>query len=266
MFSICVCAWDDLPYLKILYKGLKQNTKIPYEFIVHDNGSEDGTEQWLKDNHIKHTRSKQNEGVSAVNYAVNQSKYDFIIDINADMYPLPGWDIEIFKQIQKFQNSKIEKYTISSCLIEPLGNNPEYIISNHGVTPETFNEKSLLTYYFETYFKNTKVNTIQYSHPIGMPKSLWNDFRGVDVSYFPGYASDHDIAASAYSAGCRHFVMLSHSNVYHFVSKTLSKLPADLRLQNGHDIFQNKWGLTIEHFRQKMNIKGRYKKVSNNIL
>jgi len=266
MFSICLCSWNDLEYLKILYRGLKRNTVLPYELLVHDNGSEDGTEQWLKENGITYTRSEKNEGVAAVNYSVKRAKYDFVVDINADMYPLPGWDLTVLKQIQKFKREGVEKYTISACLIEPTGDNPEFTIVNHGPNAQTFNEDSLLKDFSANAVKYAKEDVIQYSHPVMMPKRLWEEFGGVDTTYFPGYASDHDIPACAYKVGCRNFIRLGKCRVYHFVSKTLTKLPPDLRVKNGHDIFTNKWKMTVEEFRKKIGINQEYRRVIDGVI
>lgn len=265
MFSVCLCSWNDLEYLKILVRGLKRNTRLPYELIVHDNGSEDETEQWLKENGIKYTRTPTNEGVAAVNYAVKEAKYDFIVDINADMYPLPGWDLAVLKQIQKFKKEGVEKFTISACLIEPTGDNPEYTIRNHGDKAPLFNEESLLKDFSENATRFAKADVIQYSHPVMMPKKLWQEFGGVDTTYFPGYASDHDIPACAYKVGCRNFIMLGNCRVYHFVSKTLEKLPPNLRGKSGLDIFQNKWGMSVDEFRRKLGVTQPYGKVPDGI-
>lgn len=265
MISICLCSWNDLDYLKILIPGIKRNTKIKHEIIVHDNGSTDGTEAWLIENNIKHTKSAQNEGVAAVNYAVSQAIYPYIVDINADMYPLPGWDLSILKQINKFTSERIDKFTISSCLIEPVGNNSEYTIAYHGHDAQTFNEESLMQDFLlngKTKFK--KSNTTQYSHPITMSKKLWDSFGGVDMSYKYGIGSDHDIAASAYNAGCRNFIMLGDSRLYHFVSKTIKKLPSDR--PSGHEHFFEKWKVTIDSFRENLKIAKTYESVKDGII
>lgn len=264
MFSIALCSWNDLRFLKILVAGIKRNTKLPYEIVIHDNGSEDGTLEWLNENNIIHTRTEKNEGVAAVNYAVEQAKYEYIIDLNADMYPLPNWDLEIYKQIQHFKRHNVDKFTISSKLIEPVGENPEYTIAYNGHTAETFNEETLLWDYYNTIALEKEENTTQYSHPITMPKKLWDEFGGVDMRYKYGIATDHDIPASAYKAGCRNFVMLARSRVYHFVSQTVRKLPADRG--NGHETFKEKWGISVEDFRKEMEIAKPYKSVKDEIL
>ncbi|MBI2449303.1 glycosyltransferase family 2 protein [Candidatus Pacearchaeota archaeon] len=261
MFSVCLCSWDDLNYLKLLYSSFKKYTKLPCEFIVHDNGSEDGTEKWLQEKQIVYSRSEENLGVSAVNFAVEKAKYNFIVDINADMFFLPGWDIALLKQIKKFESQNIDKFIISSRLIEPIGNNPEYQIFNCGSDWESFDEDKLLNYYFK--IKANHEESIQYSHPICLSRKLWNDFGGADTGYQYGIATDHDIPISAYEAGCRHFIELAKPTIFHFSCKTVSKLP--LNRLDGQKRFYDKWGITIEQFRHKMKIGQKYEKVSDNV-
>lgn len=264
MFSICLCAWNDLEFLKILHAGIKRNTRIPYELIVHDNGSEDGTWEWLEENKITRSRSEENLGVAAVNYAVKLAQFPYIIDINADMYPLPMWDLDIFKQINEFKRQGIEKYTISSCLVEPVGSNPEYTIHNCGTSPETFEEEKLRQDYFNNYAAWDKPNTTQYSHPIGMPKALWDEFGGVDMSYQFGVGTDHDISACAYESGCRDFIMLGKSRVYHFICQTIGKLSTNR--PDGQAKFKEKWGISVAEFRERMGIAKPYRRVPDGIL
>jgi hypothetical protein len=172
------------------------------------------------------------------------------------MYPMPGWDVVIHRQIKEFEKSGLDKWTISSCLVEPIGNNPEYTIAYFGHNPETFNEASLMSDYFTNPSKYFKMDTTQYSHPITMPKTLWDEMGGVDTGYQYGVGTDHDIPASAYKAGCRDFIMLGKSKVYHFVSQTVRKLPKDR--SDGQAYFRDKWGISVNEFRRRMGIAKPY--------
>ena len=262
MFSICLCSWNDLEYLKLLYSSFKRYTRLPCEFIIHDNGSSDDTLTWLKQNHILHTSSETNLGVGAVNFAVQKAKYDYVVDVNADMFFLPGWDIALMKQIKKFEAEKIDKFIISSRLIEPIGNNPEYQIFNCGQDWSIFDEKKLLDFYSVLQSRHETSN--QYSHPICLPRKLWNNFGGVDMRYEFGIASDHEIPAAAYKAGCRDFIELAKPTVFHFSSKTISKLPRSR--PDGHKTFLNKWGITVDEFRRRMKIGQKYERAQEGIL
>lgn len=267
MFSICCCSYKDFEYFKLLYASLKKNTKVPYELIVHVNEPTVDILNWLElHGDVKFSYSEDNLGVAAVNQAVKQAKYDFIVDINADMYALPMWDLEILKQINVFKSQGIKKYTISSTLIEPVGNNPEFTIFNSGVSVDNFDEQLLLKTYAENYVAWQKPDQVQYSHPISMPKALWNEMGGVDTTYWPGQASDHDIAASAYKAGCRHFKRLGKSRLYHFVSRGITSLPPEQVIMNGQDIFEKKWNISVEKFRMNLGVNKLFDKVQEGLI
>ena len=86
---------------------------------------------------------------------------------------------------------------------------------------------------------------------------------GVDIDYPFGLATDHDIAARAYSVGCRHFKMLGNSRVYHFIGQTIRKIP---NRPDAEPIFEQKWGLTIQKFRDRMNIAKSFERVEDDVL
>jgi len=263
MISICCVAYNDLDYLKILYGSIKRNTKIKYEFIVHDNASIDGTEEWLKQEKIKYSKSKKNEGNPALNYAVEQAKYDYVFLPNADHYLLPNWDIELVKEIRKLEKENIKKFVIGYAVIEPFPGNPECPICYCGHDANSFDENRLLNFYLNELKNYVKIDTIQYSFPNCLTKDFWNEFGGMDFDYFPGYACDHDFAARAYKSGCRHFKLLGSSRCYHFSSGTYRKMSAKERMNDGQQIFIDKWGISVEEFRNKMGIKNSYALVND---
>ena len=273
MISICIPSYNSLEYLKILCKGIKKNTKYPYEILIHNNQSTDGTYDWLKslglykDTLIGFETSNLNLGFAGVNSVLKCAKYPYTMIFNSDMYPLPGWDLAIVKQVEKFQTEGIEKFTISSCLIEPQGSNPEYNIFYAGHDAQTFNESLLLGTYIKEKEKSLKKeNTIQYSHPILFPTEMLKEMNYLDENYFPGWSLDHDMAASAYRIGCRDFIMLGSSRVYHFISKTFTKLPNNVRSMHGQNIFQSKWHMSVDEFRNRFGVKKSYAKIPNGLL
>jgi GT2 family glycosyltransferase len=266
MFSVILPSWNSLEYLKVLHGSLKKNTKVKYELIVHDNGSTDDTLAWLKENNVKYSRSETNEGSAAINYAAKLAIYPYLIVANSDHYFLPGWDTETLKRINAFKQNKIDKFFISFCVIEPVGNNPECVIHYCGHDTKTFNEQELLRFYLQECSKYDKIDTNQYSGPNCIPKKLWDEFGGMDMDYYPGWASDHDFAARAYRCGCRDFLLMGKAKAFHFSSKTFQKLPKEVRDKHGHDIFLKKWGLTVEEFRDRFKIKEPYEHLKDGLL
>jgi len=265
MISICCVAYNDLDYLRILYGSIKRNTKIKYEFIVHDNASIDGTEEWLKKEKIKYSKSEKNEGNPALNYAVEQAKYKYVFLPNADHYLLPGWDVQLFKEIKQFEKEKVDKFVLGYAVVEPFPGNPECPIHYCGYDADTFNEQELLRYCLTSLKNDAKMDTIQYSFPNCLRKDFWDEFGGMDMQYWPGYACDHDFAAKAYKFGCRHFKLLGSSLCYHFSSGTYRKMKKEDRQNDGQDIFLNKWGITVEEFRKRLEIATPYKNVKDDL-
>lgn len=257
--SVCIPSWNSLEYLKIACRGLRKNSKVNIELIVHDNGSTDGTLEWLQKEGIQHTRSEENLGFAGVNHALKLASNKHVLILNSDMYVLPGWDMALFEQVEEFQKLGIERYTISSCLIEPVGSNPEYSIFYAGHDATSFNEALLLGTFIREKDKSfKKQDTIQYSHPILFTKDMIEEVGYLDEAYFPGWSLDHDMPMSFLNEGCRNFVMKGSSRVYHFVSKTFSKLPPKVKAQDGQDIFHKKWGITVEEFRRSLKLKEKF--------
>lgn len=262
MITICIPSWNSLEYLQILMHSIKKNTRMPHEIIVHDNGSTDGTYEWLSStshNVDKYSHSLHNLGFCGVNYALKAAKYPYCVIMNTDMYVMPGWDTAMLHQIQQFKKQNIDRFTISSCLIEPVGNNPEYDIHYCGHDAKTFNERELFNWWHQT--RLVKQNTIQYSHPILVPKFMLEEVNYLDEQYFPGWSVDHDLPKSLYEKGCRNFIMLGNSRVFHFSSKTFTKLPADVKNKDGQDIFLKKWGISVDEFRKQLEIATPFKAV-----
>ena len=259
-FDICIPTWNSLDYLKLAVKSIQNNSALKHEIRVHDNGSTDGTLDWLVANKVQHTSTEQNEGFCAVNYCLRRVESEHAMLWNSDMYALPGWDLEIIKQMNAFKRQGVTKYTISSCLIEPQGHNAEYDIEDFGADAKNFDEQKLLRTYkaLRTRY-SLKKDTVQYSHPILLPTDLLKRIGYLDIEYFPGWAVDHDLAARAYYRGeCRHFIMLGKSRVYHFSSKTFQQLPADIRARHCEDLFENKWGQSVRQFRTMLGVAHPY--------
>ncbi len=270
VFSICVPNYNSLDYLQELHRSLKTYTKLKYELIVHENGSEDNykTVNWLQKNNIQFSYSEKNEGYCGVNHAIKLASTPYVMLFNTDMMVLPGWDTAIFEQIEKFKSQNIEKFTISSCLIEPYGNNPEYYILPTDMGKYIVDQRPYYDFYLLQYFQSNKKqiinhrkNTIQYSHPILLPKKMLEEMNYLDPDYYPGWSSDHDLAKRAYEVGCRNFIMLSNSRVFHFISKTFSQLPSHIKNMHGQDIFEKKWGISVEQFRKQLQIATPFKEV-----
>ena len=79
MFSIIIPTYNNLKYLKVCIQSIKKNSLHKHEIIVHSNDGNDGTNNYLKKNNIKYTKSENNLGLcSSINKAAKLSTTKFI--------------------------------------------------------------------------------------------------------------------------------------------------------------------------------------------
>jgi len=111
--KICVFTMtrDRLPYTKRMFQQLK-NCGVKYTHVVLDNGSKDGTREWLeKQNDIDVHFSDDNlglwKGIEMIMYATDNFKgYDYVIKIDNDMEFLEdGW---LKKLIDKYKENDFD--------------------------------------------------------------------------------------------------------------------------------------------------------------
>ncbi len=83
---------DRLDYTKRCFKALHEKTKVPFDHFVVDNGSTDGTVEWLKEqqNLKKVIYNPQNVGISkgsnqALDAIYQEANYDLIIKVDNDI-------------------------------------------------------------------------------------------------------------------------------------------------------------------------------------
>lgn len=87
--AIYTLTRDRLDYTKHCFNTLKMKAGYPYDHFIVDNGSTDGTQEWLKENFLPERLKllPENKGISvASNLALDMigDKYDLIIKVDND--------------------------------------------------------------------------------------------------------------------------------------------------------------------------------------
>jgi GT2 family glycosyltransferase len=110
--SVLVPCWNALSFLKIGLDRLVLATTRPYELILIDDGSTDGTWDWLKAwrrrarsgtlRNVILRRNRRNRGYpGSMNQAIGVSKGGFLVFANADAVPARGWLEEMTSQFSR---------------------------------------------------------------------------------------------------------------------------------------------------------------------
>jgi GT2 family glycosyltransferase len=242
MFSIIIPSYNNFKYLKCCVKSINKTSKLNNEIIVHVNEDLKGeTRDYLNNNHIKYTFSKNNIGLcSSINLAVKSSSNKYILYTHDDMYFCPGWEDTLVNEINKINHNL---FYISGSMIEA---NSGHIPYDCGNSLENFDEEKLLNNYM-----NLNIDDHQGSHfsPHCVHIDIWNRVGGFSEEFNPGMGSDPDFNMKLWKIGVRIFKGLNSFKVYHFGSLTTRKNKNIIR-NKGDLTFLKKWGITTKFFKK----------------
>jgi len=246
-FSVVIPTWRNLAHMELCLKGLRRNSAVEHQVIIFFNGFDDDCRQWLTDQEqsFDYAYSEENLGVcGAVNRAAELARTDHICYMNDDMYPLPGWDTAL-----AFYLDKAEKLWLSGTAIEPGKATPCYIGgSDYGTCPEDFREEDLLRDFRSM---ERPYDTVSTWPPTLLSVRDWKAIGGFDESYFPGFGSDPDLAMKMYDYGCRDFIGVGASLVYHFSKATTGRFEGSGQF-DPRRYFRRKWRMSWSRFLRKV--------------
>lgn len=249
-FSILIPTWKNLPYLDLAYRSIRSHSAADHEVIIFFNEFDKDCEKWLTGKDILHDRSDRNLGVcGAVNRAARLATCDFICYMNDDMYVLPRWDAA-FEPYLRLS----DKLWLSGTAVEAGEATPCYIGGwDYGDSPANFREQELLA---DCEKIRRPYNIVSTWTPIVLPRANWEAVGGLDENYFPGSGSDPDLAMKMYRHGCRLFIGIGMSIVYHFSRCTISRFDgADVMDPKAY--FKAKWKMSWRKFFKKVIYRDR---------
>ena len=245
MFSIIIPTFNNLDYLKLCIKSIRQNSKYTHQIIPHVNIGSDKTSEFLVNENIDFTFTDYNSGIcEGMNTASKRSKFEYILYSHDDFYFCPGWDIALKDEIKKIGHNR---FYLSGIM---MNNGP--IKCDFGNDLNSFDEKKFLNEY-----KNYNHYDFQGSTwaPHLIHKELWDRVGGFSEEFYPGTGSDPDLNMKLWKCGVRIFKGINNCKVYHFGSIVTRKYKDHPNIKTesgskGGKIFLLKWGITINFFKK----------------
>ena len=240
MLSIVVPSWNNLPYLRLCVESIRRHSVHAHQVIVHVNDGSDGTLAWVREQGLAHTHSPGNVGIClAVNEAAMQARHDLVVYMNDDMVCLPGWDAALLARAAAMPT---DLYMLSGTMVEPRDTgNPCVVVGAFGDSADNFREADLLA--AVPGLKRADWCGATWP-PTLVTRRWWFTLGGYSTELSPGMSSDNDFSMKLWHAGCRHFVGVGDSLVYHFQQKSTGKVVKN----DGRRQFLDKWGLTQSTF------------------
>jgi glycosyltransferase involved in cell wall biosynthesis len=257
-FCVLIPTWNNIEYLKVCINSILKNSHFAIQIIVIVNEGNDDTLACLeRKGEIDYIHAKHNIGICyGLNIARSLVKSEYIVYVNDDMYVLPNWDLEFYKEITAIGH---KAFMLSGTMIEPIDtNNACVIVKNYGQSPSEFKEELLLQEYSHLY-------TDDWSGSMWSPNvvhvDMWDLVGGLSAEFSPGMYSDPDFAMKLFTAGVRIFKGKGSCLVYHFGSKTTKRI----KKNNGRKLFLLKWGITPHTFTQMfLKLGKKYSKTIDN--
>ena len=233
----CISSFNNLNYLKLAVKSVRENSYYKDSpLIIHAENCQDGTDEWLKENHKKDNfeyyieKNETPRGIGGgMNFCANKVKTEFINFLHADFYVAKNWDIELLKKFDKYPNQRMivfshrvqpnifNEESRSGTIIVPMNEFGEY---HHN-----FNKK----YFLDWCEEFSKLNDFEIRKSEGVSglirKKDWDYIGGNDDRFAPAYWEDADLFIRMLNESYK-FVLTSKSVVYHFASRA-SRFPDD---------------------------------------
>lgn len=103
LISVVMLNWNGLEDTKQCLKSLKKSTYPNFEIIIVDNGSVDGSKEWLrKQKDLVVVDLEKNYGVTGGhNKGYEASQGEFIANLNNDATVAPDWLWELYKPMER---------------------------------------------------------------------------------------------------------------------------------------------------------------------
>lgn len=93
MISILYPTLNNLDFLTLACRSVEENTTIPFEIVIWDNGSTEDIRDFARNRGYTYLSSETNIGLSIpTNRMVAAAKHDVVMISDNDTVLLPGWD------------------------------------------------------------------------------------------------------------------------------------------------------------------------------
>lgn len=244
--SIIILCFNQIEYTRQCLKSIEKYTSVPYELILVDNASTDGTGEFLKEYESKHPGcnvilNKDNRGFAAGNnQGIAAAKGDYILLLNNDVIVTQDWLERLIAHIESDSNIG---------MVGPVSNSVSgpQLVDNTGYG----NNLNKMHQFAQDYSEKNAGRTQDILRLVGFclltKRQVIDIIGGLDESYGNGNYEDDDLCLRSNIAGFRNIV--AHDVfIHHYGSMTFKGNAIDYwaTMQGNRKIFADKWKGIVE--------------------
>lgn len=246
--SIIILAHNQLEYTKKCIDSILTHTQKPFELIIVDNGSTDGTADYLEselarlipEDRLRVIKNNENLGFAkGNNQGIAASQADYVILMNNDVVVTPGWLSKMVTCAEK--NPRIG-------IVGPKSN---YVSGPQLVENVSYDTKDLkgLEKYADGFAEHNSGKVTPCWRVVGfcmlIKRAVIDKIGGLDERYGLGNFEDDDFSLRASLAGYESYIA-EDCFVHHFGNRTFLAAQIDYKksLNGNWEIFKEKWGIS----------------------
>tara|TARA_Y100001935_G_scaffold254158_1_gene262303 strand:- start:2525 stop:3796 length:1272 start_codon:yes stop_codon:yes gene_type:complete len=239
LVSIIILSYNTLFYTKKTIESVISSTNSPYELIVVDNASTDGSIKYLdaiskEYNNLIIIKNKKNVGFSGGNnLGVSYANGKYIMILNSDVLVFEGWLSSLVKSLNS--HDKIGA-------VGTLSNS----ISGRQQIITTYKDEDEYIEYAKVLNRKNKGRILPRRRLAGfailLRKNLYEKINGFDEDYEIGNYEDDDFSLKIVKEG--YILMVDESVIiHHYGSQSFKSNNIDhgLTMQKNYKIFIKKW-------------------------
>lgn len=234
--SIIIPTYNGLHLLKPCIEAIRLYTDTPYEIIVVDNASTDGTVEYCLREDLTLISLPENIGFpAACNKGLAVSRGDSLLLLNNDCYVTPRWLTQMLSALYSAEDVGI---------VGPVTN---YASGRQLIMAEGMDREQRIAF-AESYNRSDPSKWHEVRRLVGFcmlfRRELWREIGGLDERYSPGHYEDDDYCYRTVMNG-RRLLICGDTFVYHEGSASFkADHPqgwGDL-VQENRRKFMDKWG------------------------
>jgi GT2 family glycosyltransferase/predicted Zn-dependent protease len=241
--SIIVLCCNEVEYTRLCLESVLQYTRPPYELILIDNGSSDGTPAYLEEvskrpgpARVEVIRNKANRGFPAgCNQGLAKARGRYVVFLNNDVVVTEGW-------LEGLVRWALHDWPTVGMVgaVTNYASGPQQV-------PVDYTSLDGLESFAARRRREFGGKALEFPRLTGYcllaRRDVLDRVGGYDERFGTGFFDDDDLCVRVRQAGCRLLVALGVF-VHHFGSRTFAALGVDCQKQltENFERFKAKWG------------------------
>ncbi len=242
LVSIIILAFNQLKHTKLCLQSIEQHTAQPYELILVDNGSTDGTLDYLRTyangrTNVRVIANKENLGFAAGNnQGLAVANGTHVLLLNNDTVVTEGWLTRMVSVFERF---------VDVGIVGPVSNN---ISGPQKVPGAIYQSLKDMPLYAKQWSSEHRGQSFEVQRVVGFcllaKREVIDRIGGLDETFGSGNFEDDDFCLRAAAAGFKARIA-QDAFIHHTGSQTFKGAGIDYRqsLLRNWEIFKTKWKL-----------------------